>query len=207
VELKPGLATAHQLYGYLLTILGRPDEAATQLNAAQQLDPLSLHIEVMTAWPDYYSHRFSAAIDRLSKTVASDSSFVGAQFRLGEAYAYKGVFDSAEVRLEIARSLIGDHPDVLGRLGYLYAVSGRRQKARAIVDTLRSHYKKGQSDEPYDLAVVYTGLGEKERALDWLDTAYVEHSTWIPLVKVSPELDSLRSEPRFKAFLAKLALD
>jgi hypothetical protein len=126
---------------------------------------------------------------------------------LGEAYAYKGVFDSAEVRLEIARSLIGDHPDVLGRLGYLYAVSGRRQKARAIVDTLRSHYKKGQSDEPYDLAVVYTGLGEKERALDWLDTAYVEHSTWIPLVKVSPELDSLRSEPRFKAFLAKLALD
>lgn len=117
------------------------------------------------------------------------------------------MFDSAEARLQAARALIGDHPDVLGRLGYVYALSGRRQKARAIADTLRSRYKKGQSDEPYDLAVVYTGLGEKDRALAWLDTAYKERSTWVPLAKVSPELDSLRSEPGFRAFLKKLQLD
>jgi len=207
VELKPGLATARHGYGWLLTILGRLDEAETQLKYARQLDPLDLNIEVMQAWPYYYSRRFGEAIELLRKTVRADSNFLGGQFRLGEAYAYEGVFDSAEARLQAARALMGNHPDVLGRLGYVYALSGRRHKARAIADTLRSHYKKGQTDEPYDLAVVYTALGEKDRAIDWLDTAYAERSTWVPFAKVSPELDSLRSEPRFRAFLKKLRLD
>jgi TolB-like protein/Flp pilus assembly protein TadD len=207
VELKPGLATARHGYGWLLTILGRLDEAETQLKYARQLDPLDLNIEVMQAWPYYYSRRFGEAIELLRKTVRADSNFLGGQFRLGEAYAYEGVFDSAEARLQAARALMGNHPDVLGRLGYVYALSGRRQKARAIADTLRSRYKKGQTDEPYDLAVVYTALGEKDRAIDWLDTAYAERSTWVPFAKVSPELDSLRSEPRFQAFLKKLRLD
>jgi serine/threonine-protein kinase len=207
VELKPGLATARHGYGWLLTILGRLDEAETQLKYARQLDPLDLNIEVMQAWPYYYSRRFGEAIELLRKTVRADSNFLGGQFRLGEAYAYEGVFDSAEARLQAARALMGNHPDVLGRLGYVYALSGRRHKARAIADTLRSHYKKGQTDEPYDLAVVYTALGEKDRAIDWLDTAYAERSTWVPFAKVSPELDSLRAEPRFRAFLKKLRLD
>jgi eukaryotic-like serine/threonine-protein kinase len=207
IELNPSLGVARSAYGYLLTVLGRLDEAATQLNRARQLDPLDLNLEVMMAWPAYYSRRFDEAIELLRKTVRGDSTFVGGQFRLGEAYAYKGVFDSAEARLEAARTLVGNHPDVLGRLGYVYAVSGRREKARAIADTLRSHYKKGQSDEPYDLAVVLTGLGEKDQAIAWLDTAYAEHSTWIPFAKVSPELDPLRSEPKFQAFLKKLRLD
>jgi hypothetical protein len=103
--------------------------------------------------------------------------------------------------------LIGDHSDVLGRLGYLYAVSGRRGPAEAIVDTLRARYRSGQSDEPYDLAVVYTGLGDKERALDWLEKAYAERSTWMQFMKVSPELDALRGEPRFRSLLGKLHLD
>jgi eukaryotic-like serine/threonine-protein kinase len=207
IELNPSIGLARSAYGWLLTILGRPEEAAVQLNRARQLDPLDLNLEVMMAWPYYYTRRFDEAIELLKKTVLGDSSFVGAQFRLGEAYAYKGVFDSAEARLQAARALIGDHPDVLGRLGYVYARSGRREMARAIADTLRSRYRKGRSDEPYDLAVVYTGLGEKDLAIDWLDTAYAERSTWIQFAKVSPELDSLRSEPQFREFLKKLRLD
>jgi serine/threonine-protein kinase len=206
-ELKPGYAGARSLYGYLLVILGRFDEAAVHLDQARQLDPLSMHIEVTAVWPLYYGRRYDEAIHALRKIVAADSGFVGAQFRLGEAYALKGEYDSAEARLKTARTLIGDHPDVLGRLGYLRAVSGQREKAYAIADTLRARYSKGRSDEPYDIAVVYTGLGEKEKALDWLETAYQERSSWLPFAKVSAELDPLRAEPRFRALLRKLRLD
>ena len=207
VELQPSDAGARGIYGSLLVVLGRFDEAAIQLDQARRLDPLSLHIEVTATWPLYYGRRYDEAIAALRKTVAADSSFVGAQFRLGEAYIHKGEFRLAEARLQAASALIGNHSDVVGRMGYLYAVSGRREEARVIVDTLRARYRKGRSDEPYDLAIVYAGLGEKEKALDWLDTAYAERSSWVTFVKVSPELDTLRNEPRFQALLGKLALD
>jgi TolB-like protein/Tfp pilus assembly protein PilF len=207
VELKPNDAGTHSSLGWLLIVLGRFGEAAGQLNQARQLDPLSLHVEVTAVWPLFYGRRYDEAIDALRKTVSADSSFVGAQFRLAEAYTLKGEFGQAQARWQAVRALIGDHSDVLGRLGYLYAVSGQRQKAYAIADTLRARYHKGLSDEPYDIAVVYTGLGETEKALGWLETAYEERSSWITFAKVSAELDPLRAEPRFRALLEKLGLN
>ncbi len=207
VELKPSDAGIRFGYGYRLVVLGRFAEAAVQLNLARQLDPLSLHIEVTSAWPLYYGRKYPEAIAALRKTVAADSSFVGAQFQLAGAYILNREFARAEAQLRSVRALIGDHPDVLGRLGYLYAVSGQRPKALAIADTLRARYAKGRSDEPYDLAVVHSGLGEKEKALEWLETAYAERSTWMMFVKVAAELDPLRDEPRFRALLQKLRLD
>jgi serine/threonine-protein kinase len=207
VELKPNDAGIRFGYGYLLVVLGRLDEAAVQLNLARQLDPLSLHIEVTSVWPLYYGRRYPQTIAALEKTVAGDSSFVGAQFLLAGAYTLNRDFGRAEERYRSLRALIGDHPDVLGRLGYLYAVSGQRPKAYAIADTLQARYTKGRSDEPYDLAVVYIGLGEKGKALDWLETAYAERSSWMMFSKVGPELDPLRGEPQFRALLEKLRFD
>ncbi len=166
-----------------------------------------MHLEVTAVWPLFYGRRYVEAIAELRKTVVADSSFVGAQFRLAEAYTLKGEFGAAEARWRLVRALIGDHSDVLGRLGYLYAVSGQRQKAYAIADTLRARFRKGLSDEPYDIALVYTGLGEKVKALGWLEKAYEERSSWMTFAKVSAELDPLRAEPRFRALLKKLRLD
>ncbi len=207
VELKPHDAGIRFGYGYLLVVLGRFAEAAVQLNQARQLDPLSLHIEVTSVWPLFYGREYGEVIAALRKTVAGDSSFLGARFRLAEAYALNREFGQAEAQWRSVRAIMGDHPDVLGRIGYLYAVSGQRPKAYAIADTLRSRYTKGRSDEPYDIALVYTGLGEKEKALDWLETAYEERSSWMTFAKVSAELDPLRGEPRFRALLRKLGLD
>jgi tetratricopeptide (TPR) repeat protein len=207
LELKPSDAGIRSTYGWLLVVLGRLDEAAIQLNQARKLDPLSMHLEVTAAWPLFYGRRYEEAISVLRKTVAADSSFLGAQFRLAEAYTLNGEFEPARARWQSVRALMGDHSDVLGRVGYLHAVSGQRSKAYAILDTLRARYQKGLSDEPYDIAMVYTGLGEKEKALDWLETAYAERSSWLTFAKVSAELDPLRAEPRFGALLHKLHFD
>jgi TolB-like protein/Tfp pilus assembly protein PilF/tRNA A-37 threonylcarbamoyl transferase component Bud32 len=207
VELKPNYARARLYYGQLLVSLGRFGEAAAQLNLGRQLDPLSLDLEVTAVWPLFYGRRYGEAIDALRKTIATDSNFLGAQFRLAEAYSLKGEFGLAQARLERLRVLMGDHADVLGRLGYFYAVSGQRQKAQAIADSLRARYRKGDADEAYALAMVHTALGEKGRALGWLETAYAERSTWMALIKVAPELDALRGEPGFRALLHKLHFD
>nr|MBA3556053.1 protein kinase [Gemmatimonadales bacterium] len=207
VELNPSYATARHYYGELLVFLGRWSEAVSQLDQARELDPLSLNIEVTAAWPLLYGRRYDETIDAVRKTVAADSSFIGAQFVLAQAYMAKGEFGPAEARLQVMRSLIGDHPDVLGRLANVYAVSGQRQMALTIVDSLQARYHKGGADEAYALGVAYTGLGDKERALDWLETAYADRSTWMNLTKVHPELDPLRGEPRFQALLQQVGLD
>jgi tetratricopeptide (TPR) repeat protein len=207
LELKPSYAAARHYYGQLLVSLGRFDEAAEQLEQARQLDPLSVNIEVTSLWPVVYARRYDEAVQALRKTIAADSSFLGAQFLLTQAITAKGDFEEAEVRLRVLRSLMNDHPDALGRLAYVYGVSGQRQKARALLDSLRARYKKGGADEAYALGLAYTGLGENEQALDWLETAYAERSTWMNLAKVHPELDRVRGEPRFQTLLKKLKLD
>ncbi|MBA3317950.1 MAG: protein kinase [Gemmatimonadales bacterium] len=207
VALNPSYATARQYYGQLLVFLGRHGEATAELNQARQLDPLSLNIEVTAVWPAFYGRRYDEAIDALRKTVAADSSFLGAQFLLAQVYLAKGEFGPAEARLNVMRSLMGDHPDVLGRLAYLYAASGQRPKAYAIADSLQRRYRKGGADEAYAVGLAHAWLGEKERAIDWLETAHAERSTWMNLAKVHPELDPLRAEPRFGSLLRKLRLD
>ncbi|HJR15764.1 MAG TPA: protein kinase [Gemmatimonadales bacterium] len=207
IESNPSYATARHYYGQLLVFFGRFEEAGAQLNQARQLDPLSLNIEVTAVWPLFYGRRYNEAIDALRKTVAADSSFLGAQFLLAATYIAKTEYRAAEGRLKLVRSLMGDHPDVLGRLAYLYGVSGQRKQAYAMVDSLQARYYKGGADEAYALGVAYTGLGESERALDWLETAYAERSTWMNVAKVHPELDPVRSEPRFRTLLEKLRLD
>jgi TolB-like protein/Tfp pilus assembly protein PilF len=207
LELNPNYAATRLDYGKLLVFLGRLDEAAAQLNQARQLDPLSLNIEVTAVWPMLFGRRYNEAIDALDRTLKTDSSFLGAQFLVAQAYALKGEFGPAEARWQKVRTLMGNHPDVLGRLGNLYAAMGAREKAQAIADSLRASYHKGGADEAYALAVVYAGLGEKERALEWLDSAYRERSTWMNLAKVQPELDPLRAEPGFRDILRKLHLE
>ncbi|MBA3260592.1 MAG: protein kinase [Gemmatimonadales bacterium] len=207
VELNPSYATARHYYGQLLVFLGRFNEAAAQLNQARQLDPLSMNIEVTAAWPLLYGLRYDEAIDAVRKTVAADSSFLGGQFVLAQAYMAKGEFGLAEARLQVMRSLTDDHPDVMGRLAYVYAMSGQRQQAYSMADSMQARYRKGGADEAYALGVAYTGLGEKERALNWLETAYAERSTWMNLAKVHPELNPLRGEARFQTLLEKLRLD
>ena len=209
VELKPNDAQVIRFgYGYLLVVLRPVRRGRDPVEPCQATGSAVDAHRGPGPWLLLDDGRnYREAIAALRRTVAGDSSFVGAPFQLSAVYLAKGELGPAQARLSVLRSLMGDHPDVLGRLGNLYAVSGQREKAHAIADTLKGRYHKGAADEAYALAVVHTALGETERALDWLETAYAERSTWMNLARVHPELDPLRSQPRFRALLEKLKLD
>ena len=85
-------------------------------------------------------------------------------------------------------------------LGHVYAVSGKKGEARAVLDELKQ--LSGQEYVPaYSIALIYAGLGEKDQAFAWLEKAYEEHSFQMAWLKVEPRWDSLRSDPRFAGVL------
>jgi hypothetical protein len=91
----------------------------------------------------------------------------------------------------------------MGVLGRAYAVTGNRAEALKFLAALKERSKTGFVS-PYDVAMVYGGLGDKEQALTWLEKAYEERSWWMSWIQVDPSLDALRSEPRFQAIVKKM---
>ncbi len=96
-----------------------------------------------------------------------------------------------------------------GFLRHAYAVSGRREEAMTVLDDLMEEQAGGDASgwNSWNMALTYTGLGEREQALDWLEQAYEEHASALILLKITPAFDTLRSEPRFQALLEKVGLD
>jgi tetratricopeptide (TPR) repeat protein len=92
---------------------------------------------------------------------------------------------------------------ILGLLGHVYAVSGKRTEALKILNEMKEMSKQ-KYVSPYDLAIVYVGLGEKDRAMEQLNHAYEEQSGWIIYLKVEPFFDPLRSDPRFQDLLRRV---
>jgi len=94
---------------------------------------------------------------------------------------------------------------ILGAMGHAYAVAGRTKEARNELETLRVLSKRHYVS-PFYMAVVHTGLGEKEEAIDWLEKAFQDRSNGLVFLKMDPELDSLRSHPRFQELLRRIGL-
>jgi hypothetical protein len=93
--------------------------------------------------------------------------------------------------------------DIVGALGYAYAVSGQRNEARKLLEELHDP-PAGQHVPPIALAVIYTGLGETDRAFEWLEKTYEERSWHVCMIKVEPLFDSLRADPRSTDLLRRI---
>jgi tetratricopeptide (TPR) repeat protein len=94
---------------------------------------------------------------------------------------------------------------LLGVLGHAYASSGNKRDAQAVLGTLLERSRQSYA-WPFDIALIYTALGDKETALAWLDKAVTERSTWLVYSKWEPRLDPLRSDPRFPKLLQRVGL-
>jgi eukaryotic-like serine/threonine-protein kinase len=94
------------------------------------------------------------------------------------------------------QNAVSGRPDIITDLGHVYAMAGRRDEARQILNRLLEQSKQ-KYVPPHNIATVYAGLGEKDQAFARLEKAYEEHSGSLILLKVSPMLDSLHSDPRF----------
>jgi len=207
IALEPGYATAHQWYGiHYLAPMGRLEEALAETRRAQQLEPLSAVFSAFVGGTLYFARRYDEAIEECRKTVDLHPDFGVAHWYLGRAYVQKGQFPEALAELEKAVLLSGGSPLMKGSLGVGYAMAGDRAGAEKTLADLQKLRAESYASA-VDLADIAVALGDRESAFNWLDQAASERAFHLIYLKVWPELDPLRSDPRFKALVLRLGLE
>ncbi|MBI3415732.1 MAG: hypothetical protein HY043_10525 [Verrucomicrobia bacterium] len=205
IELNPKLALAHDQYAWILTCLERFDEAAVEQQKALELEPLSTMINGDLGWQLQAARRYDDAIVQLRKTLKLDPNYFHATFILAWCMLWKGDTVSAIAEFQKAKS-IADMPWVDSGLGYAYAIFGDRAKAEQVLRQLEDLAKQRYVAPGYRV-IIYLALGEKEKALDWLEKGYAQLEPGLWELKVTRAYDSVRNEPRFQALLKKVGLD
>jgi len=204
IELNPNYPTTYEVYSYLLSATGRLDEGIATAKRALELDPLSVPLGGDTGQAYYCARRYDEAIQHMQKSIV-DPNDAGANIILGEIYEQKGMYNEAIAAYQKAISASERTSTILGLLGHAYATSGRRVEALKILAELEEMSRK-QYVSPYDMAVLYTGLGERDRAIEELNRAYEQRAGWVINLKVEPLFDPLRSDPRFADIVRRMGL-
>ena len=205
IELNPSYPTAYQWYGLYLEAMGHQDENLAARNRALEIEPFNLSINSGVGMVYYYTGQYDRAVDILQKTLELDPNFAQARFYLGLTYVQKGKFDEAIAEFNKAMTLSGSLARAKANTANAYALSGKRKEAQKILEELRELSKK-EYVSPEDIALIYMGLGDKERTLDWLEKAYDEGDPVLNHIKVEPQFAGLHSEPRFQAILKRMRL-
>jgi serine/threonine protein kinase/tetratricopeptide (TPR) repeat protein len=203
LQLNPNSALGHSRFGWFLSWIGRDDEAVAEVNRAVELDPVDPSELTRLAAVHYVARRYDEAIVAASRAIDIDPTYAFAYDRLGRACTEKGMYQRAIVALETAVKLSGGpitHGPVLGRA---YALAGRRSDAVRVLEEL---LKLGQSNYvgPFHIAMLYTALGDKRDALRWLEEGYRVRDGNMVLLKVLPEFDPLRADPRFRGLVQRM---
>jgi TolB-like protein/Tfp pilus assembly protein PilF/DNA-binding winged helix-turn-helix (wHTH) protein len=204
VELGPGSATAHQWYGEYLLRVGRIEEGLAQMRQALQLDPGSPLMNAELGGDLYWARQYDQAIQQLRKAIEMEPRFAYAHSWLGFAYEQKGMRKEAIEEFQKAVALSGGS-GFRAALGYAYGRAGRATEARKISDDLTRRATQVYVS-PYDMAVLYVGLGEKEQALKSLERAFAVREPALDLLKIEPALDPLRTDPRFSLLVRRVGL-
>ena len=203
LELDHNYAPAHHWYSMYLALLGRKEKALVEAQKACELDPLSAVVGANLAKILEESGQDDKAIEQARKTLdlAPESAITHAVLGLG--YQDKRMYPEAIAQYKGALQLGGSPAEMRGLLGNAYAVSGNRTDALKIIAELKTLWPE-HSRASLDLAAVFSGLGDKENALYWLDIAEESHLSDIIGIGKDAHFVELRSDPRFQAMVQRV---
>ncbi len=207
LKINPSYGTARQWRSLLLMARGRHDDALAEIELAHTLDPLSPVIPSSPIQALYFDRQYDRAIEESRKALEVEPDFLIIRYHLGQSLLQKGFFPQAIAELREAQRISGGSTVCEMALGHAYAVSGNRAGAMQSLAKLNSVASKGQYVPALYFAAIYTGLGDRNQAMKWLEKAYEERTEYLIFLKVEPMADPLRDDSRFKDLLRRVGLD
>ena len=206
IELNPDYATAHHWYGESLGMMARFDDGLKELRLAQQVDPLSAIINADVGKLLFLARQPNEAIKQLRQTLELNPDLPLAHVFLGLACNKKGLHEQAIAELERVANGPGSRAIFKATLGFIYGQAGREAEARSILGALIGSRSSEHYVSPFHIALVYVGLGEKDKAMEWLEKAKTERDPFLIYIKTDPNFDSLRGDSRFADLLRSMGV-
>ena len=207
VALNPNSAVAHFAYGHMLSDLGRHQEAIAEIARTRELDPVFLLPRALEGMFLHHARRDDEAVATLQKVLDLDPNFWVTHLILGKVFITQRKYSEAIAEFSKARELSHGNSDTIASIGYIAALTGDEAKARTVLAELKALSTQGHYVPPTTVALVYNGLKDHNDALGSLDKACEERDVRLTLLKVDPNWDSFRSNPRFIAILKRIGLD
>jgi len=213
LELNPSYVLAHQWYAIFLSDMGRHQEAIAEIERAIQLDPLSVNVNTAAAVVFYFARQFDRAEKQAKTALELDPNFYPAHNWLADTYQATNAYEAAFQERDKMASLAGDQ-EMRSRIAALrraYSAGGPKEMYREQVKQLQ---KTGASPllptvagpAQYGLAIAYAHLGENDRAFEQLERRYRDRGFEMLTLKTNPDLDPLRSDPRFQDLVRRVGL-
>jgi eukaryotic-like serine/threonine-protein kinase len=205
LALNPAHPTASHWYAEYLMTMGRQVEAIARIKNTQELDPLSLIISVAIGRDFYMARQYDEALEQLRRTVELDPNYPVTYWVLGLLLRQMGRYELAIAEGEKGVKLSGGSPMMNAALAQTLATAGKREKAIQILNEL-TNLTKQKYVAPYFFAGIHIGLGEDDRAIEYLEKSCEEHSHWLIYLHLDPSMDGLRSNPRFQDLSRRVGL-
>ena len=203
LELNPNEVNAHLFYAHLLSNTGHHAKALAEVKLARELDPLFPFAGALEGQFLLHAGQTDAALDRLQKTFELNPNFWMPRLFASSAYIEKGMYAEAVVEAHKATELSPAQTISIAFESYALAKAGRRDEAQAALDELLK-LSTGRFVPPYQIALIYNGLGETDKSLEWLEKGYEQHDPKMAFLKVEPKWNNLRNEPRFIELMRRM---
>ena len=203
LELNPGSATTHHWYSHYLMAVGRSEEAIAEGKRAYDLSPVDPEMGTHLQFLSLFLRRYDEVLERGRQNIELDPNFGETYFMNAQALEQQHKYDEAKREFSKALALSGRRSMILASLGHLLAASGDRSGGQQMLAELKDLSER-RYVPAYEKALVQVGLGNKEAALEDLNTAYQEGSHWIFILQSDARLDPLRSDARFQSLVQRV---
>ena len=204
IELNPNYASAHQWLAEHLAAMKRNEEALVEIKRALDLDPLSIIINRIYADILVDGRRFDEAIEQYKKTIELEPNSFTSHYFLGRVYEAKGMHEPAVAEYAKSAEINGVPPEAVKKAREVYQKSGWQTYLKVSLDALLNDRRPGMS--PFFIATLYARLGNRDKALEWLQRGYEQRDYRMTLLSVAFEFDGFRDDPRFKELIRRMGL-